>query len=97
MWNLYRDRCCTHHVSQISSDNQKLNDSLKILKNEKSFLNGLLGNVFMLRASNLSYDVEWKEFSCQQYSSLLEAYPTSNGCPPLNGGVQIFKCYVSTS
>lgn len=89
--------CCTHHVSQIPSDDQKPNESLKILENQKCFLNGLLGNIFMLRASNLSHDVEWIEFSCPQCSSLLGAYPTSNGRAPLDGGVRIFKYCVSTS
>ncbi|KAF3440718.1 hypothetical protein FNV43_RR19004 [Rhamnella rubrinervis] len=90
--------CCTHHVSETFSENQKPNKDMEILDNQKSFLNGYLGNIFMVRSSNLSVDVEWIEFLCPQCSSLLGAYPCSNNdFTPVDGGVRLFKCYVSTS
>ncbi|PON75730.1 Ubiquitin-conjugating enzyme E2-binding protein [Parasponia andersonii] len=89
--------CCTHHVSGTSLEDQKLIQSTEILENQKSFLNGYLGNIFMVKSSNLSKDVEWVEFFCPQCSSLLGAYPCANGCAPLDGGVRLFKCYILTS
>ena len=90
--------CCTHHVSETFSENQKPNKNMETLDNQKSFLNGYLGNIFTVRSSNLSVDVEWIEFLCPQCSCLLGAYPCSNnGFTPVDGGVRLFKCYVSTS
>lgn len=90
--------CCTHHhISDTSLENQKLLQNLEILENQKSFLNGFLGNIFMVKSSNLSRDVEWLEFLCPQCSTLLGAYPHANGCAPIDGGVRLFKCYISTS
>lgn len=89
--------CCTHHISETFTGNQKHTKNMEILENQKSFLNGFLGNIFMVRSTNLSVDVEWIEFLCPQCSSLLGAYPSSNGGTPVDGGVRLFKCYVSTS
>ncbi|KAJ7953053.1 Ubiquitin-conjugating enzyme E2-binding protein [Quillaja saponaria] len=70
--------------------------TIEVLANQKSFLNGFLGNVFMVRSSYLSEDIEWFEFLCPQCSSLLGAYPCAKGCAPVDGGVRFFKCYIST-
>lgn len=71
--------------------------TMDLLADQKSFLNGFLGNIFMARSSNLSKDVEWIEFLCPHCSSLLGAYPCINGITPIDGGIRLFKCYVSTS
>ncbi|XP_030501892.2 uncharacterized protein LOC115717093 [Cannabis sativa] len=89
--------CCTHHVSEKLLNNEKLIESTKISENQKSFLNGFLGNIFMIRSSNLSKEVEWVEYFCPQCSTLLGAYPCANGSAPVDGGVRFFKCYLSTS
>ncbi|KAJ6845424.1 uncharacterized protein M6B38_286875 [Iris pallida] len=56
-----------------------------------------LGSGFMSRTLNLSDDVEWVQFLCRHCSSTLGSYPsskTANG--PLDNGVRLFKCYIST-
>uniref|UniRef100_F6GWT0 Ubiquitin-conjugating enzyme E2-binding protein n=1 Tax=Vitis vinifera TaxID=29760 RepID=F6GWT0_VITVI len=75
---------------------QKVTKASEVLANKKSFLNGFLGNIFMARSYNLSKDVEWIKFACPQCSSLLGAYPCADGYAPLDGGVRLFKCYIST-
>ncbi|PKI69997.1 uncharacterized protein LOC116201846 isoform X1 [Punica granatum] len=65
-------------------------------ENQKSFLNGFLGNVFMAKSYNLSATVEWVEFACPYCSALLGAYPSSDGGGPLDGGVRLYKCLIST-
>ncbi|KAL1073155.1 hypothetical protein V6Z11_D11G202100 [Gossypium hirsutum] len=69
----------------------------QLLANQKLFLNGFLGNVFMAKSYNLSMDIDWMEFVCPNCLSLLGAYPFHNGAAPIDGGVRLFKCYVSTS
>ncbi|XP_061953519.1 uncharacterized protein LOC133675962 isoform X4 [Populus nigra] len=65
--------------------------------NQRSFLNGFLGDAFTARSYNLSTDIEWKQFVCSQCSSLIGAYPCANGDMPVDDGVRLFKCYISTS
>ncbi|XP_062082324.1 uncharacterized protein LOC133788747 isoform X2 [Humulus lupulus] len=89
--------CCTHHVSEKLLDNEKVILRTEILGDQKSFLNGFLGNIFMIRSSNLSKEVEWVEFFCPQCSTLLGAYPCTKGSAPVDSGVRLFKCYISTS
>ncbi|KAK6922672.1 Ubiquitin-conjugating enzyme E2-binding protein [Dillenia turbinata] len=64
---------------------------------QKDLVNGFLGNIFMARSSNLSKDIEWVELRCPQCSSPIGAYPCANEYTPLDGGVRLLKCYVSTS
>ncbi|GFY90233.1 hypothetical protein Acr_07g0004300 [Actinidia rufa] len=87
---------CSFETSGTSPKEQKLSTTSELLENQKSFLNGLLGDVFMTRSSNLSKDIQWVEFLCPQCSCLLGAYPSSNDHAPLDGGVRLFKCYIST-
>lgn len=89
--------CCAHHVSEAHTENQKRGQSMEILENQKPFLNGFLENIFMVKSSNLSADVEWVEYLCPHCSTLLGAYPCGNGFAPVDGGVRLFKCYISTS
>ena len=86
---------CMPDTSEISKE-QKVTKASEVLANKKSFLNGFLGNIFMARSYNLSKDVEWIKFACPQCSSLLGAYPCADGYAPLDGGVRLFKCYIST-
>lgn len=88
--------CCAHHESESHQENQKLDQNAEILENQQSFLNGFLGNIFMVKSSNLSADVEWVEYFCPQCSTLLGAYPCGNGGAPVDGGVRLFKCNIST-
>ncbi|TQE02540.1 hypothetical protein C1H46_011846 [Malus baccata] len=92
----YDGDSCRLCFSEISLEDQKPTKSTEILKNHESFLNGYLENIFMVRSSNLSIDVEWVEFFCPQCSSLLGAYPCDNGSALVDGGVRLFKCNVST-
>ncbi|KAF8406473.1 hypothetical protein HHK36_008561 [Tetracentron sinense] len=88
---------CSHGVFETSSKDQESTKCIDLLTNQKSLLNGSLGNAFMVRTSNLSKDVKWIEFMCAQCSSPLGAYPCiSDGYAPLDGGVRLFKCYIST-
>uniref|UniRef100_A0A1D1Z0T0 Elongation factor Tu n=2 Tax=Anthurium amnicola TaxID=1678845 RepID=A0A1D1Z0T0_9ARAE len=59
--------------------------------------NGSLGNGFLIKTSNLSNDVQWVEFLCRQCSSLLGSYPVHGINGPIDGGIRLFKCYISTS
>lgn len=70
--------------------------TFELPENQKSFLNGFLGDIFMARSSNLSKDVLWVEYLCPQCSSFIGAYPAANGCKILDGGIRLFKCYIST-
>ncbi|KAE8709927.1 putative Basic leucine-zipper 44 [Hibiscus syriacus] len=67
----------------------------KLLANQKLFLNGFLGNVFMAKSCNLSMDIDWVELVCPNCLSLLGACPFDNGAAPIDGAVRLFKCYIS--
>ncbi|KAK9285027.1 hypothetical protein L1049_024209 [Liquidambar formosana] len=88
---------CSHDTSDTCLKDQEHTKTIALPENQKSFLNGFLGNVFMVRSSNLSKDIDWIEFMCPQCSSFLGSYPRGNGHAPLDGGVRLFKCYISTS
>ncbi|KAL6993518.1 hypothetical protein U1Q18_011631 [Sarracenia purpurea var. burkii] len=87
---------CSFETSGIPPKDQKPTRNFELLENQISFLNGLLGDVFMIRSSYLSKDVQWVEFLCPQCSCLLGAYPSGDDSAPLDGGVRLFKCYIST-
>lgn len=90
------DTDCMHHTCGTIKLDPKPINAVDISDDQRSFLNGFLGNIFMARLSNLSADFEWAEFFCPQCSTLIGAYPWRNGCGPTDGGVRFFKCYVST-
>lgn len=57
-----------------------------------------LGSGFMNRTPNLSNEVVWLDFQCKNCSSILGAYPSyKNRNEPVDGGIRLFKCYVSTN
>ncbi|XVE82559.1 hypothetical protein DITRI_Ditri16bG0015100 [Diplodiscus trichospermus] len=100
--------CCVHtaeHIRNNVDDGSQQNVSethpvdlkiSKLLANQKLFLNGFLGNAFMAKSYNLSVDIDWMEFVCPNCLSLLGAYPFGNGGADIDGGVRLFKCYIST-
>lgn len=93
--------CCVHIKSHVPNHvdedcTHQASETKEIKENQKSFLNGFLGNIFMVRSFNYSVDVEWIEYVCPQCSSLLGAYPYGNGYAPVDFGVRLFKCYVSS-
>lgn len=77
-------------------EDQPLIKTFELAENQKSFLNGFLGDIFMATSANLSQDVRWVELLCPQCSSFLGAYPADNGFTMLDGGVRLFKSYIST-
>ncbi|XP_010425398.1 PREDICTED: uncharacterized protein LOC104710484 [Camelina sativa] len=88
--------CCVHDTHD-SNESFQLEQQLTLDK--KLLLDGFLEDVFMAKASNVSKNVDWIEFACPECSSPLGAYPSgvgSNG-KPIDGGVRLFKCYISTS
>ncbi|XP_043708645.1 uncharacterized protein LOC122657913 [Telopea speciosissima] len=91
--------CCLHSIS-VTSSNAEYQQAIKssdLMGNQKLLLNGFLGNGFMMRSSNLSKDVKWIEFQCIRCSCVLGAYPyVSDDDLPLDGGIRLFKCYIST-
>ncbi|XP_061360987.1 uncharacterized protein LOC133304914 [Gastrolobium bilobum] len=96
MTSILGDEDNGHHLSEIAGKERLPTETMEILGNQKSFLNGFLEDVFMARSSNLSKDISWHEFTCPQCSSLLGAYPCCEGFTPVDGGVRLFKCYIST-
>ncbi|KAJ0097606.1 hypothetical protein Patl1_29022 [Pistacia atlantica] len=98
--------CCVHTceipenceltVPESSPLDQKPMRTIELMEDQRSFLNGFLGNIFMAKSYNVSKDINWVEYSCPQCSSLLGAYPCSSGDAPIDGGVRLFKCYLST-
>ncbi|KAL1210077.1 hypothetical protein V5N11_010656 [Cardamine amara subsp. amara] len=88
--------CCVHD-SHDSNESFQLEQKLTLDK--KFLLDGFLEDIFMAKASNVSKNVEWIEFACPECSSPLGAYPSGcgNNAKPIDGGVRLFKCYVSTS
>ncbi|GKB57852.1 zinc finger protein, partial [Tanacetum coccineum] len=94
------NECCHTHAAK-----DQTHDTSELLANKGSLLNGLLGNCFMVTSPYLSKDIKWSEISCPNCSCLLGAYPHDNIDDPLNGfntsaplndGVHLFKCFIST-
>ncbi|KAL4582653.1 hypothetical protein LXL04_007211 [Taraxacum kok-saghyz] len=93
--NLHDHECCHVHENEEQTDH----DTNEQLANKTSFINGLLGNSFMVTSPYLSKDIKWSEISCPNCSCLLGAYPHDNSnttAAPLNDGVHMFKCFIST-
>ncbi|OMO56976.1 Ubiquitin-conjugating enzyme E2C-binding protein [Corchorus capsularis] len=90
--------CCVHKGSRnnVYETCPVDQNTSTLLANQKLFLNGFLGNAFMAKSYNLSMDIEWREFACPKCLSLLGTYPFDNGGAPIDDGVRLFKCYIST-
>ncbi|KAJ0041245.1 hypothetical protein Pint_28390 [Pistacia integerrima] len=87
---------CERTVPESSPLDQKTMRTIELMEDQRSFLNGFLGNIFMAKSYNVSKNINWVEYSCPHCSSLLGAYPCSSGDAPIDGGVRLFKCYLST-
>lgn len=91
-----QNECCHLHA-----DEEETHSTNELLVNKASLLNGLLGNSFMVTSPYLSKDIKWTEISCPHCSCLLGAYPHDHidgtfNASPLNDGVHLFKCFIST-
>ncbi|CAL1360905.1 unnamed protein product [Linum trigynum] len=90
-------KCHGHEGLEPSKVDVEATRATKFTEDQKSFLNGFLGDAFMVRSYSRSVDIEWKEFFCPQCSSLLGAYPsTTSGHIPIDNGIRLFKCYISS-
>ncbi|GER27992.1 methionine--tRNA ligase [Striga asiatica] len=87
--------CCSGGLGS-SSELLTNETNVNLLENQKVFLDGYLGNDFMIKSSGLSKDINWVEFLCPQCSCLVGSYPCCDDGVPLDGGVRLFKCYIST-
>ncbi|KAK6125647.1 hypothetical protein DH2020_040608 [Rehmannia glutinosa] len=67
----------------------------ELLEKRKMFLDGYLGNGFMVRSSGFQR-YSWIKFLCPQCSCIVGAYPCIDDNVPLDGGVRLFKCCIST-
>ncbi|XP_027179000.1 uncharacterized protein LOC113777965 [Coffea eugenioides] len=93
----YCDNGC-HSLDRLEiSSEEKSGRDIELLEHQKVLLNGFLWNGFLARSSNLSKDVRWVEFLCPQCSSLLGAYPCFSDSSPLDSGIRLFKCHISTT
>lgn len=87
---------CTPDTGGTSSTTEKSNADGELLENQKVFLDGYLGNGFIVRSAGLSRDIQWVEFLCPDCSCLVGTYPCFDDNVPIDGGVRLFKCYIST-
>ncbi|KAJ1418036.1 Ubiquitin-conjugating enzyme E2-binding protein [Sesbania bispinosa] len=97
MTSVLGDEDGEHHLCGSARNGGMLTETMEILGNQKSLLNGFLEDVFMARSSNLSKDIVWHEYTCPECISLVGSYPCCEGdSTPVDGGVRLFKCYIST-
>ncbi|KAK4417418.1 hypothetical protein Salat_2567400 [Sesamum alatum] len=87
---------CTADMLGTSPNVRMSGANGELLENQKVFLDGYLGNGFMVRSSGLSRDIRWVELLCPGCSCLIGAYPCFDDNVPIDGGVRLFKCYIST-
>ncbi|KAJ0989049.1 hypothetical protein J5N97_007405 [Dioscorea zingiberensis] len=97
------DQChCFVDKTQYSSNKNSIllhpTKNLMPLKGQACLRNGSLGGGFLIKTSGLSNDISWVGFSCKQCSSPLGSYPSLKDTKvPVDGGIRLFKCYLSTS
>lgn len=83
--------CCFDEASHVAEDSRPG-------KIRKWLHDCSLGSGFTNKTSNLSNDVEWAEFLCNNCTSVIGAYPSyKSRNEPVDGGIRLFKCYISTS
>ncbi|KAJ1687547.1 hypothetical protein LUZ63_018937 [Rhynchospora breviuscula] len=88
-----------------SSDMQDLNHTTSncIVSNDldrSNRQNLYFGGGFVHNDTNISKDVEWVKFCCEKCLSPLGSYPywkDRGDTGTIDGGVRLFKCYISTS
>ncbi|CAN1253115.1 hypothetical protein LINPERPRIM_LOCUS8233 [Linum perenne] len=92
--------CCDSECHGSDYEPSSVHDeamrATKFPEHQKSFLNGFLGDAFMVGSYNRSVDIGWMEFLCPQCSILLGAYPVTSGNTPVDNGIRLFKCSIST-
>ncbi|XXG84113.1 hypothetical protein AAC387_Pa10g1704 [Persea americana] len=87
-----------HNVSIPSTKEEQLTKYAKLQTNQKWLPNGAAGGGFMITSADISNDVEWVRFLCSNCSSLLGSFPSAKDrYTPVDGGVRLFKCYISTT
>ncbi|XP_020524726.1 uncharacterized protein LOC18437369 isoform X2 [Amborella trichopoda] len=66
--------------------------------NNFNYSNASLGSGFIIRVSSTANSVRWTEFLCAQCSLLVGSYPSVGEDKfPLDDGIRLFKCHISTS
>ncbi|KAL2905520.1 Serine-aspartate repeat-containing protein D, partial [Bienertia sinuspersici] len=73
--------CCEHDASVSSLSDQSISVPVALQAGQKW----------------PSKDIEWVDFACPNCFCTLGAYPCSDGSVPLDGGIRLFKCYISMS
>ncbi|RWV89311.1 hypothetical protein BHE74_00042608 [Ensete ventricosum] len=85
-------------VSIMPAKAQESMTSSGLSGSQKWLHNSSLGGGFIVRTLNLSNDIEWVGFSCKKCSSMIGCYPSFKSTNiPVDGGIRLFKCYISTS
>ncbi|KAJ8492388.1 hypothetical protein OPV22_014109 [Ensete ventricosum] len=85
-------------VSIMPAKAQESMTSSGLSGSQKWLHNSSLGGGFIVRTLSLSNDIEWVGFSCKKCSSMIGCYPSFKSTNiPVDGGIRLFKCYISTS
>lgn len=90
--------CCEDETKYLLNFGHERSALGVSITHRKSQLNSsALGGGFMIRTSNILNDIEWIEFSCRNCLSPVGSYPYSKSKNVLaDGGIRLFKCYIST-
>ncbi|WOL02951.1 hypothetical protein Cni_G11670 [Canna indica] len=89
---------CHSHNCNDNVDEIQETTGLPFQGKQKWLHNSSLGGGFIVNASNFSQDIKWVEFLCKNCSSLIGCYPSSKSANiPVDGGIRLFKCFISTS
>ncbi|PKA56714.1 hypothetical protein AXF42_Ash012844 [Apostasia shenzhenica] len=92
-------QCCVDETRPIVNYVEGRSESkVSVLPNNDLQFKKVYGSGFMNTTTNLSNDIEWIEFCCRHCSSPLGSYPSaSSSTAPIDGGIRLLKCYISTS
>ncbi|CAK7338044.1 unnamed protein product [Dovyalis caffra] len=88
-------KCANMMCLHLFLEAWKTTRAMKLMENQRSFLNRFLGDAFIAKFYNLSKDIEWKQLCCQ-CPSIVGVYPSANGYVCVDDGVGLFKCYISS-
>ncbi|KAJ6991719.1 hypothetical protein NC653_019780 [Populus alba x Populus x berolinensis] len=75
----------------------RITKAMELRINQRSFLNGFLGDAFMLDPIIYLLVLNGSNLFAHGAHPLIGAYPCANGDMPVDDGVRLFKCYISTS
>ncbi|CAN6446554.1 unnamed protein product [Victoria cruziana] len=96
--SLLKEPCCTNRNLSTHETGFCCGANLKPQNKKERFYDGSLGSGFIVKSSSGANSVEWIEFLCFQCSSLVGTYPTDKDQNvPLDNGIRLFKCHISTS